>query len=105
MASSDDDLDDSVAPPVTEATDAPMFQDVINQYCRVAELLPPTEIDLVPRLFRAARYRFGRYIETVIGAIEYALNERAPRLDMNHFAWFWGMQEGCVTCPFFQSHS
>lgn len=71
------------------------FREVIGEYCRIAGLAPPTEADLIPRLFRAARHRFGRCVETVIGAIEFALEGEADRLDIGHFAEFWGLQEGC----------
>ena len=82
-------------PPVAEATDAASFQGVIGEYCRIAGLEPPLEADLLPRLFHGARYRFGRCVETIIGAIELALEGGAPRLDIGHFAEFWGQQEGC----------
>lgn len=85
-----------ILPPVAEATDGASFHEVIGEYCRIAELEPPSEPDLIPRLFHGARYRFGRCVETIIGAIEFALEGDAGRLDIGHFAEFWGMQEGCA---------
>lgn len=85
-----------VLPPVSEIADSEMFKEVIAEYCRVAGLMPPTENDAIPRLFHAGRYRLGRCIETIIGAIEQALEADACRLDLDHFAWFWAMQEGCA---------
>lgn len=32
---------------------------------------------------------------TLVGAIEFALEAGASRLDIAHFAEFWAMQEGC----------
>ena len=39
--------------------------------------------------------RFGRCIETLVGAIEFALEAQASRLDIVYFSEFWAMQEGC----------
>ncbi|UFM64676.1 TniB family NTP-binding protein [Paracoccus sp. MA] len=82
-------------PPVAVATDGANFREVIAAYCRIAGLEQPLEADLIPRLFHAARYRFGRCVETILGAIEFALEGDASRLDIGHFAEFWGLQEGC----------
>lgn len=82
-------------PPVSEATDGANFRQVIEHYCRIAGLEAPRETDLIPRLFHGARYRFGRGVETIIGAIERALEGNASQLDIDHFAEFWAMQEGC----------
>ncbi len=84
-----------ILPPVTQASDGATFQRMIGEYCRTAGLEPPLEVDLIPRPFLASRYRFGRCVETIIGAIEFALESDAPRLDMGHFAEFWATQEGC----------
>ena len=81
-------------PPVAEATDGADFRGVIAGYSRVAGLEPPSGPDLIPRLFHAARYRFGRCVETIIGAIECALQGGADRLAIDHFAEFWALQEG-----------
>ena len=84
-----------ILPPVSEVTDGASFTGVIREYCRIAGLEPPLDGDLIPRLFHGARYRFGRCIETLIGAIEFAMEAQASRLDIAHFAEFWAMQEGC----------
>ncbi|MCJ8141047.1 ATP-binding protein [Falsirhodobacter halotolerans] len=81
--------------PVSEATDGAEFFAVMREYCRIAGLEPPLDSDLIPRLFHGARYRFGRCIETLVGAIEFALEAQASRLDIVYFAEFWAMQEGC----------
>lgn len=84
-----------ILPPVSEVTDGASFSGVIREYCRIAGLEPPLDADLIPRLFHGARHRFGRCIETLVGAIEFALEAGASRLDIAHFAEFWAMQEGC----------
>lgn len=83
-------------PPVDSATDTDNFLQVINAYCRLAGLDDPVEPDLVPRLFHAGRYRFGRSIETVIDSIEVAMNAGASRLSLGHFADLHFMKEGCA---------
>ena len=80
-------------PPVVTAVDGPQFRAVIDSYCRIAGLEPPVEADLVPRLFHASRYRFGRCVETITDAIERALEGGVSRLDMAHFAEAWALQE------------
>lgn len=83
-------------PPVSAQTDGDQFRSVIGSYCAMAGLEPPMDADLIDRLFHASRYRFGRCIETIVGAIEQALEEEQDQLDIDHFAQTWGMQEGCV---------
>lgn len=83
-------------PPVDTATDTDNFLQVINAYCRLAGLDDPAEPDLVPRLFHAGRFKFGRCIETVIDSIEVALNAGASRLNLDHFADCHFMKEGCA---------
>lgn len=82
-------------PSVSDTSDREKFKNVIGLYCETAGLAAPIDDDLIPRLFHASRYRFGRCIETLIGAIECALNGRAECLDIGHFAEFWALQEGC----------
>ncbi|WP_170783750.1 TniB family NTP-binding protein [Ruegeria lacuscaerulensis] len=50
---------------------------------------------LAGRLIHASRCRFGRAVETILNAIECAVEECAPNLTTMHFAEAWGMQEGC----------
>lgn len=83
-------------PPVDTATDTDNFLQVINAYCRLAGLDDPAEQDLLPRLFHAGRFKFGRCIETVIDSIEVALNAGASRLSIDHFADCHFMKEGCA---------
>ena len=83
-------------PPVSAQTDGEQFQSIIESYCGRASLAPPIEADLVDRLFHASRYRFGRCIEMIVGAIEQALWEGDDQLEIDHFAQSWAMQEGCV---------
>lgn len=67
---------------------------MIAAYCERADLEPPADPDLVDRLVHASRYRFGRCIEAVIGAIERALIRGHESLDMSHFAEDWTLKEG-----------
>ncbi len=67
---------------------------IMDAHCEIAELLPPTEADLVDRLVHAARQRFGLCIEYSISAIERALLEGAGQLSMYHFAAAWSLTEG-----------
>jgi len=85
-----------ILPPVSEEEDRDMFASVISTYCEKVGLMPPDAPDLVGRLFRASRSRFGRAVETVIGAIERALLEGADTLELEHFAEYWAIQEGCT---------
>ncbi|WP_109313306.1 TniB family NTP-binding protein [Ruegeria sp. AU67] len=50
---------------------------------------------LAGRLIHASRRRFGRAVETILNAIECAVEENASELTVMHFAQAWGMQEGC----------
>lgn len=84
-----------VLPPVSEEEDRDMFASVISTYCEKVGLTPPEAPDLVGRLFRASRFRFGRAVEAVIGAIERALLEGADKLELEHFAEYWAIDEGC----------
>lgn len=68
----------------------------IADFCRRADLDPPEDPELIPRLIHASRERFGRSIENIIHAIEVALLMGASRLETQHFAEAWSMQEGCA---------
>lgn len=83
-------------PPVSVATDGAEFEAMIAGFCDIAGLQPPRDEDLIARLVHAGRYRFGRCIEAVIGAIERALDGDARELDIGHFAESWALQEGCA---------
>lgn len=81
--------------PVCGASDGDDFRDLIKAYCELAGLRDNLESGFILRLFHGSRYRFGRCIETLLAAIEIALNSCADTLDSNHFARAWAMQEGC----------
>lgn len=81
--------------PVSAAADEANFQAIMNEYCRLAGVHPPRNPDLVARIFHASRYKFGRSIETIINAIEIALEEGASGLTIKHFITLYGMKEGC----------
>lgn len=83
-------------PPICVQTDGDAFRSVIAAYCAKAGLIPPVDRDLVDRLFHASRYKFGRCVETIVGAIEQALLDEDGELYIDHFAQTWAMQEGCV---------
>ncbi len=69
---------------------------LIRDYSRRAGLDFNAEGNVISRLIRASRGRFGRAVETSINAIEQALLEGDRTLDRQHFAEAWGMQEGCA---------
>ena len=60
-------------------------------------MLPAWRIWDTPHRFdvRPPLCRFGRAVETILNAIECAVEECAPNLTTMHFAEAWGMQEGC----------
>jgi hypothetical protein len=64
-------------------------------FCAKADLDPPEEDDLEARLIHGSRGCFGLCIENMINAIETALLAGARRLEIQHFAETWAMQEGC----------
>ncbi|QDY71358.1 TniB family NTP-binding protein [Qingshengfaniella alkalisoli] len=72
-----------------------LFRQIIDDYCRRANLGAPIEADLVGRVFHGARYRFGRAIELIVRGIEVALYAEASELTIDHFARAWAMHEGC----------
>lgn len=82
--------------PVGMVTDGDDFHQLIEAYCDRARLRPELSGDLVSRLFHGSRYRFGRSIETLLNAIETALDTGADWLGNDHFARAWAMQEGCA---------
>ncbi|MBK1636496.1 TniB family NTP-binding protein [Rhodovulum adriaticum] len=82
-------------PPIASEVDRDLFTSVLEDYCRRADLEPPEEDDIMDRLFHGARYRFGRCVELIVAAIERALEDGAPQVDVQAFAQAWAMQEGC----------
>ena len=82
-------------PELTNAKDGKAIAKQLGVFCDRAGLLPPAEVDLVQRLIYASHNRFGLCIENMLHAIELALKFGADRLEMQHFAEAWAMQEGC----------
>jgi hypothetical protein len=78
----------------TKDGDALLYQ--LEEFCQTAELQPPENGDLMARLIHGSRGCFGLCIENMINAIETALLTGARRLDLEHFADTWAIQEGCV---------
>lgn len=82
-----------ILPPVSATTEGRAFAKIIREYCDMAGLDPPGEPDLIPRLVHAARYRLGRSIELITGAIEQALMNDSRCLLIDHFAGIFTLQE------------
>ncbi|UWQ54731.1 TniB family NTP-binding protein [Leisingera caerulea] len=68
---------------------------LIERFCSDVGLKLANENCLTDRLIHASRRRFGRAVEVILNAIEYALEEDSSDLTCSHFAVAWGMQEGC----------
>lgn len=85
-----------ILPPVDPDAERDQISGLIETYCQRAGLAPPIERDLIGRLTHAARYRFGRTVETVVNAIECALTNGDDQLDIDHFAQAYAMQEGAL---------
>lgn len=84
-----------VLPELTEAAHGEMFRTVMADYCARIDLVPPVEADLVARVFHGARYRFGRAIELLLVAMEFAIARDAKHLTIDHFACAYAMNEAC----------
>ncbi|MDE0983880.1 MAG: TniB family NTP-binding protein [Yoonia sp.] len=81
--------------PISVENDLEMFSDVIANYTERAGLEWSGETEAVERLFHASRNVFGRCVETILNAIEVALNAGSSQLTLDHFAMTWAHQEGC----------
>lgn len=68
---------------------------LIEFYCDEIGLNHEVDNTLTGRLIQASRRRFGRAVETILNAIECAIEEDVDVLTMMHFAQAWGMHEGC----------
>jgi hypothetical protein len=77
------------------AGNARAINSLIGKYANEAGLESRVGDDLAARLIHGSRSRFGRAVETAINAIERALRDGADKLERDHFAEAWGMQEGC----------
>lgn len=82
-------------PEVTEAKDGAMLEMALQGYCRMAGLAAPEEPELIGRLIHASRGRLGRCFESIINAIELALEAGHGALDTQHFAEAFAQQEAC----------
>lgn len=77
---------------LAEASDGDQVWAILERFCERAGLDTPTRDDLVGRLLHACCGRFGLIIETLIDAIEIALDACAPSLTCHHFAQVFGAQ-------------
>ena len=84
-----------VLPEMVEAVHGDMYRWVMADYCRRLGLQPPIEADLVARVFHGARYRFGRAIELLLVALEFATAQECDGLRIDHFASAYAMNEAC----------
>ncbi|APX12422.1 TniB family NTP-binding protein [Tateyamaria omphalii] len=85
-----------VLPELTEAAHGDMFRTVMADYCARVDLEPPVEADLVARVFHGARYRFGRAVELLLVAMEFAIARNAEHLTIDDFASAYAMNEACL---------
>jgi len=83
-------------PELTEAAHGAMFRTVMADYCARVDLEPPVEADLVARVFHGARYRFGRAVELLLVAMEFAIARKAGHLTIDDFASAYAMNEACL---------
>lgn len=85
-----------VLPELVQAVDGEMFQEIMADYCPRVGLGAPIEADLVGRVFHGARYRFGRAMELLLDAMEFAIERDAEHLTIDHFASAYAMNEACT---------
>ncbi|MCW3784329.1 TniB family NTP-binding protein [Defluviimonas salinarum] len=85
-----------VLPDLVEEVDGANFREIMAQYCQRVSLKEPVEADLVGRLFHAARYRFGRAVELLLQAMEFAIERGSSYLEIGHFAAAYAMNEACT---------
>ncbi|MBE9640764.1 TniB family NTP-binding protein [Salipiger mangrovisoli] len=95
-----------VLPDLVEQVDGDSFRDVITQYCERVGLGAPIEADLIGRIFHGARYRFGRALELLLQAMEFAIERGDDDLDIGHFAAAYAMNEACTAADnvFYAEH-
>ena len=84
-----------VLPEMVEAVHGDMYRTVMADYCGRVALEPPIEADLIGRIFHGARYRFGRAIELLLLAMEFAIEQDDEYLTIDHFASAYAMNEAC----------
>jgi type II secretory pathway predicted ATPase ExeA len=84
-----------ILPEMVEALHGDMYITVMTDYCGRVGLEPPVEADLISRIFHGARYRFGRAIELLLLAMEFAIERDDAFLTIDHFASAYAMNEAC----------
>lgn len=84
-----------VLPKLAEPIHGDMYRTVMADYCGRVGLEPPVEADLIGRVFHGARYRFGRAIELLLLAMEFAIEQDDDHLTIDHFASAYAMNEAC----------
>lgn len=84
-----------VLPDLVEAVHGDMYRTIMTDYCGRVGLEPPVEADLIGRIFHGARYRFGRAIELLLLAMEFAIEQDDDCLTIDHFASAYAMNEAC----------
>ncbi|WP_412550724.1 hypothetical protein [Shimia sp. MIT910701] len=82
-------------PEMVETVHGDMYRAVLADYCGRVGLEPPVEPDLIGRIFHGARYRFGRAIELLLLAMEFAIEQDDEYLTIDHFASAYAMNEAC----------
>ena len=82
-------------PEMVETVHGDMYRAVLADYCGRVGLEPPVESDLIGRIFHGARYRFGRAIELLLLAMEFAIEQGDEYLTIDHFASAYAMNEAC----------
>ncbi|EET47492.1 transposition protein, putative [Thalassobium sp. R2A62] len=82
-------------PEMVETVHGDMYRAVLADYCGRVGLEPPVESDLIGRIFHGARYRFGRAIELLLLAMEFAIEQDDEYLTIDHFASAYAMNEAC----------
>ncbi len=81
--------------PLCQGKDNANLIELMQNFCHEIGLELDLSRNLDGRLIHASRARFGRAVETILGAIEWAVDEGSESLTWEHFAQAWGMQEGC----------
>jgi len=84
-----------VPKPLSQGVDNENLDRLVKSYCQDVGLSGQLDETVVSRLIHASRQKFGRAVETILDAIECALEEGSATLKLEHFAEAWGMQEGC----------
>lgn len=84
-----------VLPELVESVHGEMYRAVMGDFCARVGLRPPIEADLIGRVFHGARYRFGRAVELLLVAMEFAIARDADHLTIDHFAAAYAMNEAC----------